>query len=170
MAGNAWYVLQSKPRQEALARENLERQGYTAYLPMMRARKRLRGKWTSVIEPMFPRYLFVELTPYKDDFGPLRSTRGVASVVRFGMEPAIMPAEIIAELRARECPETGVVEPRSALFKAGQNVEILNGPFQGLEAVFAASSSEERVILMLNVLGQKSRVMMPAADIKPVAV
>lgn len=170
MASNSWYVLQSKPRQEAFAKEHLERQGYTTYLPMMRIKKRLRGKWQFVVEPMFPRYLFVELTPFQDDFGPIRSTRGISSLVRFAMEPAVMPSAVITELMARECSETGVVEPRSALFKEGQSVEILDGPFKGLEAVFAASSSEERVILMLNALGQKTRLVMNSADIKPVAV
>lgn len=164
---NAWYVLQSKPRQEVLAKENLERQGYSAYLPQIRLNKRLRGKWQSKVEPMFPRYLFVELTPFQDDFGPLRSTRGVSSVVRFGLEPAVMPTNIITELKARECGETGVVEPRSALFETGQNVEILDGPFKGLEGVFSASTSEERVILMLNVLGQKTRVAVDSSLVRP---
>ncbi|MCI0507213.1 MAG: transcription/translation regulatory transformer protein RfaH, partial [Gammaproteobacteria bacterium] len=32
-----WYTVHTKPRQEAIAEENLLRQGFTVYLPRMQA-------------------------------------------------------------------------------------------------------------------------------------
>ena len=65
-----WYVIQTKPRQESVAIENLERQGYAAYCPKMAQakRRRQRQRWQKVIEPLFPRYLFVQLAMGIDDF------------------------------------------------------------------------------------------------------
>ena len=79
----AWYLLYSKPRQEGVAVENLKRQGYETYLPLVRTRRRRQGQYVSLVEPMFPRYLFIHLSDQTDNWGPIRSTRA---------EPAAPPA------------------------------------------------------------------------------
>jgi transcriptional antiterminator RfaH len=53
---NVWYVVYSKPKQERVALENLKQQGYDVYLPLMRNRRRQRGRYITLIEPMFPPY------------------------------------------------------------------------------------------------------------------
>ena len=40
----SWYLIFTKPRQENLARENLERQGFTTYLPLTQQSRRRNGK------------------------------------------------------------------------------------------------------------------------------
>ena len=84
-----WYVVYTKPREEARARENLERQGHQCYLPELSLEKRRRGKVVPVTEPLFPRYLFIrcadELATASWD--SLRSTRGVVKLVAFGAGP-----------------------------------------------------------------------------------
>jgi len=57
----SWYLIHSKPRQEQIALENLERQFYPCYLPIFRAEKIRRGELSVSEEPLFPRYLFVQL-------------------------------------------------------------------------------------------------------------
>ena len=59
----AWYLLYSKPRQEGVAVENLKRQGYETYLPLIRTRRRRQGQYVSLVEPMFPRYLLISARP-----------------------------------------------------------------------------------------------------------
>ena len=56
-----WYLLASKPREEKRARINLEQQGYTTYLPLVQRASRRGGKHSVRIEPLFPRYLFIQL-------------------------------------------------------------------------------------------------------------
>ena len=41
VAVEAWYLIYTKPRRERAALENLERQGYQAYLPRVRVRRRV---------------------------------------------------------------------------------------------------------------------------------
>lgn len=54
----SWYVGHTKVHQGALVCENLPRQGYAAYLPRINVIKRIRG--LSHVEPLFPRYVFVQ--------------------------------------------------------------------------------------------------------------
>jgi len=96
-----WFVVQSKPRREAVAEVNLERQGFETYWPRIVQSRRSRGKWRKVIEPLFPRYLFVRLEQGRDDFAPIRSTTGVKELVCFGGVPKILQPEIIEETAAR---------------------------------------------------------------------
>jgi hypothetical protein len=45
MTAQAWYLIHSKPRQEDTALANLERQGFEAYLPRVRATVRKAGRY-----------------------------------------------------------------------------------------------------------------------------
>lgn len=64
-----WYVMYTKPRQESVALDNLQRQNYTVFYPQARVLKRKAGKGsTAVVEPLFPRYMFVRLEVGVDDF------------------------------------------------------------------------------------------------------
>src|SRR5687767_11209323 len=102
-----WYLVYTKPRQETLAQANLARQRYETYLPRVRRAVKRQGRQVSVIDPMFPRYLFIYLDGRTDNWGPIRSTIGVASLVRFGEEAARVPEKLVTALRQRE-DEQGV--------------------------------------------------------------
>ena len=100
-----WFAVQSKPRQECTAKVQLERQGYTAYLPMMTVRKRKRAAWTTSIEPLFPRYLFVHADVNQQSLAPVRSTVGVSGLVRFGTLLRPVPDAVVHYLQQAEAAQ-----------------------------------------------------------------
>jgi transcriptional antiterminator RfaH len=153
----AWYLVHTKPRQERAALENLERQGYTAYLPLLQISTRGRRRKTPSIVTMFPRYLFVLLRPTHDNFAPIRSTIGVSRLVRFGDRYALLPDELIASLRAH-ADEYGVIEVRERDLVAGDPVVILDGAMVGYEAIFSETVGKARVALLLQIAGRQVRV------------
>lgn len=164
VAGEAvkkWYLVYTKPRQESVARTNLARQGYETYLPMMRQTRRQRGRRRTLISPMFPRYLFVHLDRTTDDWGPIRSTLGVVSVVRFGQLPAEAPDDLVTLLRSRE-DEEGIQTVTPAEPKAGSKVRITDGAFMGCEGVYLARGSRERVVVLLQLCGKPARTLLDA--------
>ena len=163
----AWYLVYSKPQQERLALENLLRQGYQSYLPLIRNRRRRMGRYVSLVEPMFPRYLFVHLSDQTDNWGPIRSTIGVASLVRFGMRAAQVPEDLIGLLRARE-DEEGIQNLPVPELKTGDRVRIVEGVMAGYEAIFQAKSGKERVLILLDIADKLARVEVGADDIEPV--
>jgi len=158
--GKRWYPVHTKARQEAVAEENLCRQGYVVHLPRLRAPKRRRGRWREVIEPLFPGYLFVEMDLALDDPAPIRSTRGATGLVRFGGYARPMPPGVVEGLiAAARCADDGTV-CREQLLAAGDRVEIVDGPLAGLTAVFLAPTGEDRARLLLELLGREHSVVL----------
>lgn len=161
-----WYLVYCKPRQEIVARRNLERQGYTTYVPLLRQRRRLKGRSISVVAPMFPRYLFILLNQETDNWGPIRSTIGVVSVVRFGQAPAAVPNELIELFRGQEDTD-GVQVWSPAEYQRGMKVRITEGGFAGYEGIFMARSGRDRVTVLLQVLGRHTRARVDLGAIEP---
>ncbi len=165
MAGmSAWHLVHTKPRQELTAVENLQRQGYTVYLPMLNRRKYKSGKQIDTYGPLFPRYLFIHLTAGLDDWGPIRSTIGVSELVRFGSEPIQVPDDLITSIRARE-GEDGYHHETAPKLTHGDKIHITDGPFSGYEAIFQAQRSEERVLILLDVVGKATKTEVPLSSV-----
>lgn len=153
-----WYVIQAKPRHEVTAEENLQRQGFEVYLPRLITPRRRRGKWQDAVEPLFPRYLFIHLEMGVDNTSTIRSTKGVARIVRFGEYPIPLPEGFVEFLRAHEDPERGAQVPDRPQFQAGDRVRILAGPFAGLEGIYSEPRGDQRVVVLLDLLGKQNRV------------
>lgn len=160
MKSNDWYVVHTKPRQENVALENLERQGFTTYCPQTLLAKRIRQQWQSILEPLFPRYLFVKLNIKTDNISPIRSTLGVIGLVRFGSRVASMPESVVEAIRYKE-QELRTGNREHPCWHEGDVLEILDGPFSGLKGVFLRKESFERVLLLMDVLGHKNRFSVP---------
>jgi transcriptional antiterminator RfaH len=163
----AWFLVRSKPRQEALALTNLARQGFESYLPLFAAEKLVRRKPTVVQEPMFARYLFVRLdtSGQGQSWSPIRSTVGVSELVCFGSRPARVDAALIATLREREMAQEADPE---ALFTHGDSVRITEGAFAGLEAIYQMNDAEGRAMVLLDLLSKPVAMTLDAASLRKV--
>ncbi len=153
-----WYAVQTKPRQEAVAEANLQRQGFETYLPMLRRRKLRAGKWVQAVEPLFPRYLFIRADAREKSLAPVRSTTGVAALVRFGPLLRPVPDEVVNYLYQLEDPATHLREDDSWPHQPGDAVEVLEGPFAGLTGVFEMPLGEDRAMLLITLLGRDNRI------------
>ena len=158
-SGRSWYLVHSKPRQEHTAKDHLERQGYSVYLPLARPRLVRKQRRISAMTPLFPRYLFIHLDNTSDNWSPIRSTRGVSTIVRFGYQPAQVPDALIQLLKSRENTD-GFYDLPDADFRVGDGVRIDDGPMQGYEGIFLATSGEDRVLVLLNIMGREVKVKM----------
>jgi len=148
-----WLLAYTKPRSELLAEEHLVRQGFEVLCPLLRAQKLRRRRWSWLEEPLFPRYLFVGAHE-EQAWAPIRSTVGVTSLVRFGGVFASVPVAIVDSLRAAGAAPQ-VARP---VFRQGQKVRIVAGPYASLEAVFEMAEGEERAAVLVDLLGRQNRV------------
>lgn len=155
---SCWYAVCCKSRQEAVAEENLRRQGFHVYLPRIQTMQRRRGKWIDVVEALFPRYLFIRIDPLKHSTAPVRSTRGAIGLVQFGGQPAVVQDEVINALLLREDTASGLHQDGRPLFYAGEPVKFVAGPLAGMEGIFAEKDGEERVLVLLELLGKRNRM------------
>jgi len=161
----AWYLVYTKPRQEGVAQDNLVRQAYVVYLPRVRLMRKRQGRQVAVIEPLFPRYLFIHLDTQNDNWSPIRSTFGVASLVRFGSEPAKVSDEFISHLQSQE-GQDGLHEWAEPKMKVGDRVRVSEGPLKGYEGILLTKSGQARVMLLLEMLGKEVRTHLPSSQIE----
>lgn len=159
--GARWYLVQSRPRQEKRAELNLRNQNYRTYAPSWCVERVYRSKRVERTEALFPGYLFVQLRRLVDDFRPIASTRGVLRLVSFGEEPLPVDETVIELIRRR----VGDNKVRAA-FETGEGVEILEGPYRGLEAIFHSFDGRERGVLLLSFMQQQVKASLPLADIR----
>lgn len=162
---NNWYLIFTKPHQEIVALDNLTHQNYQCYLPLINTEKILRGKKILNKEPMFPRYLFVRLShDGQQNWSPIRSTKGVSHLVNFGGLTVSMDDETMGNLQ-QKIDKALVVK----VFSIGDKVEILKGPFKGMEAIFNTYKGEERAMLLLNFMAKNLTAKFDLRDFKKVA-
>jgi len=153
-----WYAVQTQVRAERLALVNLKRQGYEAYLPLYNKRRRHARRTDRVASPLFPGYLFVRMDVDVTAWRAINSTIGAQNIVCFGEHPAPMPAGIVEEIIARE-DENRMVRPRSGIpFASGEEVRITDGALCDQTGLFDCAAADERVVILLNLLGRQVRV------------
>jgi transcription antitermination factor NusG len=93
---------------------------------------------------------------------------GVASIVRFGHDYTVVPDAVIENLRQRADPDTGLhCLGRQTPFEPESMVRIVAGAFDGLEGVFQRDSGNERVVVLLTILGCSTPVRIPAEFVLP---
>ena len=158
----SWFAVYTKPRQEQIALENLERQDFRCFLPMAVNPYQRRSEKKKRIEPLFPRYLFLNAIADQQSLGPVRSTRGVATLVRFGWELARLPEQVIDLINGRCDPETGLVKLDPVPVNPGDKVKVFDGPLAGLEGIFRERKGEKRALLLATLLGTETTVEVDA--------
>ena len=110
------------------------------------------------VEPLFPRYLFLNAITDQQSLGPVRSTMGVNNLVRFGKELARMPTETIRTIRNRCDPNTGLVRLDPVPVEPGDKVRVFDGPLTGAAGLFQARSGEHRALLLIEMMGRQTTV------------
>jgi transcriptional antiterminator RfaH len=144
-----WYLIKTKPKQEKIAVLNLHNQNYHVYCPIA-----IINNKTVVL---FPGYLFIHLDETLENWSPIKSTKGVLNFVRFGLSYAKISDKVIDFIKKNEL-NTAERAKNISDFKLGDTVQITEGVFKNCVAIFNSIKSDERVILLLNILGQQQTI------------
>ena len=163
-----WYLAQTKPRQEDVALVNLERQGYLVKLPRVASLRRLSKRVTEqtpapqvsqasqATQVLFPGYIFFAPQHSEQSIAPVRSTLGVARVVRFGLEPAKISDRLLEDILAfvdqTERSPGGLLAHLSQVVE-GVPVLVRDGPFSGLSGLVSRVGSQ-LVMVLLEIMGK----------------
>ena len=160
-----WYLLYCKRGDQNRARAHLENQGVECYYPEIEQEKIVRGKRQIVREPMFPSYVFIRFD-YEEgpSFTTIRSTRGVVDFIRQGRYPQEVHHELVSELKLIE--ESHEEPKTDFLPEKGQSVNIKEGQFSGVEALYHEADGEKRSILLIKLINQTVPVSIDNKDIE----
>lgn len=164
---SSWYLIHSKPREEYRALEHLENQGFEVFLPRLQSYKLRKGKQAKVVEPLFPRYFFICLDKVSSQWYKIRSTRGVVGLVRFSDMPTVVPMQLIEQIKQLTNVE-GLIDKTGesqSVYKPGDLVQIIDGSFNGWEAIVKEQDGDQRVHLLLTMLGSEQVIKLPLSAV-----
>jgi transcriptional antiterminator RfaH len=117
------------------------------------------------VEAMFPGYLFAKFV-YSTQHRAVESSHGVQGILRFGQRLATLPEDTVIALQSKAGAEEVVTVDSSP--QIGQPVQLIEGPFQGLEVVVTQLlPARERIRVLLEFLGRSLEMEVPAGKVLP---
>ena len=147
---SSWYVAYTRPKKEQVAVNNLELQGFEAYLPLYKTFKKSSSGLSVGVEPMFPRYIFFRPS-FNQSLSKVRSTRGVSFVLAFGVNPAVLKSDILDAIRLFEDQRNSLSLEEVSPFQPGKQVRLRDN-LRGIEGLVTAVSAK-RVTVLVALLG-----------------
>ena len=167
-SNSAWYVAQTQIQSEAKASANLVQQGFEVYVPRYLRTVRHARRVNVVKAPLFPSYIFVRIDMETQRWRAINSTVGVKRLVGHEGTPARIATDVVEGLKQHEQADgfMSMMSP-AVRFKAGDAVRILRGAFDSCRGIFQARTDNERVEILLEMLGRKVRVVTDAQLIDP---
>jgi len=164
----AWHVARTQSHAEAKALRNLLRQGYEVYLPLCRrwishARRREVAQ-----RPLFPGYLFVQFDVDHTRWRSINSTIGVIGLICHGELPTPVADSIVEAIKTAE--ETGLFDytHKVAKLKPGDKVRIASGPLANLIGQLQTTVSNDRIGVLLHVLGRYTATEVALSEVEAV--
>ena len=164
--GTSWFLAQMKPNSHRIAELNLGRQGFRTFLPLQEETKRVRGKFTTQMRPLFPGYLFVAFDVERGGWRAVNSTYGITRLVSLGKEPTPVPLDLVSTLMLRCDREGKLMSPK--LLAPGDEVMVTKGPFAEFIATIERITPDRRVWVLMEIMGGATRVAVDAQHLRAV--
>ncbi len=161
-----WFVVATIPRQEQRASENLARQGYSVFLPILKRTSRHARRTSIVLEAVFPGYLFVNFQLKSTPWRSINGTFGVRSLLMNGGRPAALPEGFCEKLQSQADSE-GALEPPPPDVKIGDLMRFKTGPLSGHVATIVDLKPRQRVELLLVALSLDVRIGTSLRQLSP---
>jgi len=162
-----WYVIRSKPHREWTAHNYLRQLGCQIYLPALPvdSNQPSRVPRTRVC---FPGYLFVQTDLAVVGISRLRWIPATHGLLEFGGVPAIIPDDIMTQLRSRISALQTQATSTPVPFNHGDRVIITDGPFAGYEAIFDLSLRDnKRIKVLINFLQHHVHLELNIDQLRP---
>ena len=155
-----WYAVHTHVNKESLSEINLIRQNFITYLPKYKKIIKHARKISTVVRPLFPRYLFVKMDLVKQRWNLINSTYGVNVLITMEEKPVKILDKIINEIKSYDNSDViANISPYSSM-TMGEEVNILEGIFSGRKAIFDGLTDDNRIKVLFNLLGKEVTLSM----------
>ena len=167
--GQQWHVAFTQPNSEVRAAAHLANQDFPVYLPRFMKRRRIGRREVRGPSPLFPRYIFVGVDVAHQRWRSINGTVGVSWLVCQGDRPAPIDACVIEAIAGRE-DEDGLIKLAPMRnFRPGEPVRITGGIFNDHLGLYEGMADQDRVRILLDLLGRKVRVLIESEVVAPAA-
>jgi transcription elongation factor/antiterminator RfaH len=149
-----WFACYTKARHEKRVAQTLEERGFESFLPIVREERQWKDRKKLVEFPLFPSYVFGRFSI--SEVYAVLSIPGISTIVRMQGQPVPIRDEDIANVRrfALALSNTGIQVEAVPFIDAGQRVEVVDGPFCGIEGFVVERRTRRRVLVGLEAIGQ----------------
>lgn len=163
-----WYVVFVMSGKEFVAQTILRKWGASAYLPLrVRWRKhnhRHRMK-SRIAYPAVPRCVFVGLPRGHENWYGLFELNTLQGVLSIGGEPAVLRTDLLRRFiddnRSRfEVPDEHRFMPSNREYEIGDQVRIIEGPFEG-HTVEVTDMVGPNALILIDLLGAQQKMKIP---------
>jgi transcriptional antiterminator RfaH len=156
----SWFVVNTKPKKEAIVERLFSQGGIGVYNPKYREEGR--------IKPFFPGYAFVRFS-HPEQYKLVKYTRGVKRIVGNDAGPIPVEEEILERIRSREVGGFIEMSKHGIEPEVGDEIEVAEGPFRGLRGVFTKGLTDrDRVLILLNYVSYQGQLIIEKSKLKKV--
>ena len=152
----AWFVAHTRPRREKKLQEYCRREGVSTTLPCFRTVHKYRSKVVTFEKPLFPGYLFLQLSAAQR---PRVYQSDLVANLLVVYDQALFVRQLEEILRALESELEIYLVPQIGV---GSRVLIKQGPLRGMEGWVEERFGMSTVLLRLDCIGQAAAVKLQA--------
>ena len=161
-----WYLLQTKPNAHSTAFEQLKRQGFEVFLPLIIKTAKRNGKFLEFKAPLFPGYLFIGTSTDPIPWNKINSTRGVSKAVTLDGVYRPVSSHIIKGIK-RRCNVDNVIQ-RLDNIVPGNRIKIESGPFTEFICTVDQIKDDQRAWVLIDILQQKTKAEVPLDSVSKI--
>lgn len=158
----AWYVLQTKPKKEAVVVGQLKLAGYETFFPVLRN--------CFGTKALFPSYVFVRLAIGDGrDYRMAGYTRGAIRILGSSGDGPIAVPESVIQLLQKRATIHGVIQ-QELFKKAGELLKVRNGILKDLVGILEKPvDAAGRLRVLFKMFNQSVRAVLTVRDVVSVA-
>jgi transcription antitermination factor NusG len=142
-----WYAVKVRTRSESAAVASLRHHDLETYCPQIMKRRKYSDRTKTVLEAIFPGYLFCRFDVFSKAHLVLASV-AVEYIVKCGTQLVPVPiSELDAVRRAVECGGMAATQPG-----VGEPVRVVAGPLRGVEGILVRDKDRPRFVVSVQLI------------------
>jgi transcription termination/antitermination protein NusG len=165
-AGTSWFAVQTRPRHEKKVARSLQEKEIKAFLPLFSSTHCWSDRRRVIHAPLFPSYLFVQISESLDVRVPILRTTGVVGIVGNRGVGATIPEEQIQAVQA--ILEQGIPFTSFPFLNAGQRVRIRGGSLDGLQGILLAKNGDQSLVVSVETIQKSLAIRVAGYHVEPI--
>jgi transcriptional antiterminator RfaH len=159
-----WCLIYTRPNQERKIVQRLYQKGLESYLPMTKVIRQWHDRKRIVEIPLFPSYVFVNLTKLLDLYSSA-AVEGFVSYVKVGGTIARVSQALIDNIQLTLIGGEKV-EVSASRFEAGEKLQIEHGPLAGLQCELVQYNGRQKALIRINLLSRNIIADIPTSYLR----
>lgn len=163
-----WYACRTRARSEKKVGQLLTAAGVVCYVPLVERLRQWSDRSKQVKFPLFPGYVFARSS--LETLPQIVRTPNLIEVVRVDGQPTPVRDEEIEAVRSLVdgAHRMGVEPSAHDYLVRGQEVQVTQGPFEGLRGILTEVRGKARIVVRLEAIRQAVSVEMESRFVLPV--